>query len=58
MLQSRNVSGRSSLSPAENSAITSAASARCSISSASPIGSIQSMSSTAIATAAPAPSVR
>ncbi len=38
-LQSRSVSGRSSFSPAENSAMISAASARCSISSASAIGS-------------------
>ena len=56
-LQSRSVSGRSSFSPAENSAMISAASARCSISSASAIGSSQPTPTrpSTIAAAAPSP---
>ena len=54
----RQVSGRSSFSPAENSAMITAISVRCSISEASATGSNQPTSESWIATAAAQPSPR
>ena len=54
----RRVSGRSSFSPAENSAMMTAISVRCSISEASAIGSNQPMPEQSIVSAAAQPSTR